>query len=86
MSNGIGFAGLGKYLNDKSLNLLRRGKGAAQPDPYREDLRESNTNKTEYEKLITWQREKRREIIRIRLIIFSVLFLVLLAITALLVF
>ncbi len=85
MSTGIGFAGLGKYLNDKSLNLLRRGKGAAQPDSYREDLREHQSNKTNYEQLSSWQAERRQETKRTKLIIFLVLLGIIIASTVLVV-
>lgn len=79
MSKGIGFAGLGKHLADRTLGLLkgRKNREAAEK---REDLRMNAGNNTDYDQLMKWQTEKRNRTEKIRRIIFlSVLFLVLFA-------
>jgi hypothetical protein len=55
----IGFAGLGKYLNERGLSLL---KGRKQRDvSVITDKRISEANKTDYEMLMAWQGARRRQ-------------------------
>ena len=78
MSKGIGFAGLGKHLAERTLGLLK-GRKQREAESNREDLRMSDENKTDYVKLMEWQRVKRKHNQDLRRILFiSVISLMLL--------
>ncbi len=57
---GVGFAGLGKALADNTLSLLK-GRKPRSADPKLQDQRMSKENSTDYDRLMFWQREKRKQ-------------------------
>ena len=72
MSTGIGFAGLGKYLSNKTLGLIK-GRKKTSIEPKLKDLRNSKTNTTDYTELIQWQEKMRQRSKRTRKVIFLII-------------
>ncbi|MDH5381533.1 MAG: hypothetical protein OEW75_11805 [Cyclobacteriaceae bacterium] len=69
MSTGIGFAGLGKYLNDRGLSLLK-GRKSRSVTHSRDDHRQLPDNSTDYIELTDFQQIQRDKTNRMRKIIF----------------
>ena len=76
MSSGIGFAGYGKYLNERALSLLGKKQGMHK-NPYDANVDTEHTSVEQVQEILDWSK-KRREVSRprrIMLLVFQMLFL-----------